>query len=236
MAPEYDVAIVGSGPAGAACALGLARLGIAVALIDERVFPRTKACGEYLNSGAVNELRELGLGATLALHATPLRGMRLTAHDELAEFRFAQEAWSMPRRTLDDAIRSAALQAGARAVRGRFRTLRQNDDSVMITVAIDDDESHEIRARYLIGADGMRSAVARACTLWVPSRGERYATGGHYRGVALDRWIEMYASPLGYLALNPLDADVANVMFVVSRAQLLQSRGALSTELARFSR
>ncbi|MEW6754425.1 MAG: FAD-dependent oxidoreductase, partial [Candidatus Latescibacterota bacterium] len=42
---EFDLAIVGAGPAGATCALYAARAGLRVALLDRECFPRDKVCG-----------------------------------------------------------------------------------------------------------------------------------------------------------------------------------------------
>ena len=42
---DYEVVIVGAGPAGSTTAKYLSERGISVALIDKDKFPRTKACG-----------------------------------------------------------------------------------------------------------------------------------------------------------------------------------------------
>ncbi|MGZ4984203.1 MAG: FAD-dependent oxidoreductase, partial [Chthoniobacterales bacterium] len=45
----FDVAIVGSGPAGAACAAVCARAGVRTLLLEREKFPREKVCGDCLN-------------------------------------------------------------------------------------------------------------------------------------------------------------------------------------------
>jgi flavin-dependent dehydrogenase len=69
----------------------------------------------------------------------------------------------------------------------------------------------------------------------VPVSEKRFAIGAHYRGVELGRWIEMYASPREYVALNPLDATSANAVFVLSKDRLTRARGKLYDELTAFS-
>ena len=52
MAVDYDVAIIGAGPAGSACALALQGKGFKVALIDKEAFPRDKICGDAIPGSA----------------------------------------------------------------------------------------------------------------------------------------------------------------------------------------
>lgn len=56
---NYDVAIVGAGPAGCAAAIHLARTGLRVGLLERKFFPRQKVCGGCLSARAVAELRHL---------------------------------------------------------------------------------------------------------------------------------------------------------------------------------
>lgn len=56
---QCDVAIVGGGPAGSACALALKESGLQVVLIDKREFPRTKICGDAIPGPAMRLARQL---------------------------------------------------------------------------------------------------------------------------------------------------------------------------------
>src|SRR5215831_14372489 len=76
----YDVAIVGAGPAGSACAVHLARAGMDVVLVDRAAFPRDKPCAEYLSPASEPLLDELGvLDALEAAHPARLLGFRIFA-------------------------------------------------------------------------------------------------------------------------------------------------------------
>jgi menaquinone-9 beta-reductase len=57
---SFDVAIIGGGPAGSACAISLANKGLRVALIDKASFPRDKVCGDALNIDVINQLKLMG--------------------------------------------------------------------------------------------------------------------------------------------------------------------------------
>lgn len=65
MSTEFDVAIIGGGPAGATAAYWSAKVGLRVVVMDAAIFPRDKACGDMLSETAVREIEALGLGAWL---------------------------------------------------------------------------------------------------------------------------------------------------------------------------
>jgi geranylgeranyl reductase family protein len=105
--------VIGAGPAGSAAALTLARAGIDVALADQHGFPRDKVCGDALIPDALSALRRLGLAGEVERHARRLDGIRIYAPDRT----FADVDGALaccPRYELDDVIRRAAVQAGAR--------------------------------------------------------------------------------------------------------------------------
>ena len=86
---RVDVLVVGAGPAGAAAAFWLAERGHSVLVVDKKVFPREKTCGDGLTPRAVRQLDDMGL-------ADPLRdfhryeGLRSIAHGITLELRLAR--------------------------------------------------------------------------------------------------------------------------------------------------
>ncbi len=216
--------VVGGGPAGSATALTLARAGIAVTLIERATFPRRKVCGEYQNSGAVNELDRLGVLEAVQQISRPLRGIRLVPqHAAPVELCFPRPALACDRASLDALLLTAAADAGVRVITGRVEALLFEGSRVNGVVYRDAaGQTQRLSARFVAGADGAGSVVARKLGLTrARAQAGRFAIGGHYGGFGdLDAFVEMYVGGGAYFAINPLDPTRANVMVVVPHAAL----------------
>jgi flavin-dependent dehydrogenase len=111
--PEWDVIVIGAGPAGALAAHQLARRQLRVLLVEKRVFPRWKICGSCLNGVALRALETAGLGhLTDALGAVPLERIRLGLQGRQLELALPAGR-SLSRGRLDLALCEAAVAAGA---------------------------------------------------------------------------------------------------------------------------
>ncbi len=76
MSVNFDIAVVGGGPAGAAAAAMLAHGGFNVVLLEQKLFPRQKVCGEFVSTGARPVLARLKILKTFdAMAGPPLRRM-----------------------------------------------------------------------------------------------------------------------------------------------------------------
>lgn len=111
--PEWDVIVIGAGPAGALAAHQLARCQLRVLLVEKRPFPRWKICGSCLNGAALQALETAGLGDLLdGLGAVPLERIRLGLQGHQLELALPASR-SLSRGRLDLALCEAAVSAGA---------------------------------------------------------------------------------------------------------------------------
>jgi menaquinone-9 beta-reductase len=236
--PLCDVLVVGAGPGGSAVATLLARAGYRVAAVDRAAFPRDKACSEYMSPEAVRLLDRLGVvGAVEAAGAAPLHGTTVTAargsrlqgrfsHAGAAPFR--PTGLSVARRILDQVLVESARAAGVRVLeRTAVDDLLYDRGAVAGAVVRDaDGVRRSIRARLTIGADGLRSIVARRLGPRRHGRPRRIAFVAHMDGVAgLGTSAEMHVGRAGYVGLNAIGGGRANVALVVPAARGVEARG-----------
>jgi len=171
-ADRYDVVVAGAGPAGSVAALVLARGGARVALVDKAAFPRDKACGDLVGPRGVGLLAELGVrvpdagqGADLLVVGPSGRRSRLPAFRGRS---YPGHGVVIPRVILDDALRTAALEAGAEPVRARISGAEPGPDGRLLALTASD--GRRLAADAFIGADGALSPVARLAGMLDPDQ------------------------------------------------------------------
>lgn len=230
-----DVLIIGLGPAGSATATHLARAGIGVTAIDRAVFPRDKVCSEYLSPEAVRHLAGLGVLAEVEARGVPLlgatvfgpRGARLEGRfGEACPSPFRPAGLSVPRKHLDYTLMAAARSAGARVLDGTALVeLGRSGPGQRATVRRDG-QLTTIEARLVIGADGLRSAVARALGGRRRRTIRRYGFVAHVAEVTdMGPVAEMHVGQSGYLGLNAIGGGLTNVAVVVPAATARRAIG-----------
>src|SRR5262245_14745607 len=170
-ARRHDVVVVGARAAGAATALLLARLGHDVVVVDRAVFPAdTLSTHQIARTGVVQLYRWGLLDAVLASGAPAIRKVTFTALGESVtraiKCKSGVDLLVAPRRyILDTLVAEAASAAGAKVRMGVAIDGVCLDDTGRAIGVYGRDRSGaevEIAARFVVGADGLRSRVARS--------------------------------------------------------------------------
>lgn len=248
---RWDAVVVGAGPAGAATATLLARAGRSVLLLDRERFPRDKPCSEYLSPESTRVLERLGDGVLAAVESSVharLTGMKIVAPDGTAALgRFAAThafrpprpyGFALPRTTFDTILVRAAARAGAEVREGTTVDALLYEGGAVGGVVTRDRESgagQTHRARVVVGADGLRSLVARRLGVRRSSRPRRIAFSAHVSGGRdVGDVGEMHVGRDGYVGLGPIGGGVSTVALVVPEADARGLRDHFFEALDRF--
>jgi len=150
----FDAVIVGAGPAGSTAARELARAGARVCLLDRARFPRPKACGGALSPRV---LRHLPPGVDSLLRARVRRAVftfQLGRPFEVISP--VPMGYMVCRDEFDAWLRDRAEEAGASVREGAaVRSIERSGTAFAVRA-----DGEEIRASWVIGADGANSLVA----------------------------------------------------------------------------
>ncbi len=196
---DYDVVVVGAGPAGASTAFWAARCGHRVLMVEKRTFPREKTCGDGLTPRAVHQLTEMGLADQLARYHR-FDGLRATGHGRVLELNwpahpvFPSHGYVVRRCDLDHFVADHAVAAGAelRQATTAVVPLREDGRVVGATLKTVDGTYQEVRSRFVVVAEGAKTTFGRELgTVQNRSYPQGMALRGYFRSPRHDDpWIE----------------------------------------------
>ena len=150
-----DVIIAGAGPAGTLAAYTLARAGLSVLILEKQSFPRYKVCGGGITHKALS-----GIPFSLApVIEREIRQIRFSCRftDAFTHRSTQPLLYCTMRDNLDHYLLAQALKAGAQIVFDQhIRSFSQSPDAIVVNTSV-----NQYSSRFLIGADGASSVVAR---------------------------------------------------------------------------
>ena len=210
---RHDVVVVGGRVAGSATAMLLARLGHDVVVVDEGSFASDTISTHAIARSGVVQLRRWDLlDEVLDSGAPAIRTVTFNAGGDSISRQIKDKAGIdlvvAPRRyVLDTLLSSAAERAGADVRFGVGVSGVHRDERGRVAGVVGRDRTgaaFDIRARYVVGADGVRSRIARSVAAAVSEVGaaDGAAQYAYYSGIP---WtgIELYVAPRSFAGVFP---------------------------------
>ncbi len=229
---EFDLAIVGGGPAGTSCAITAARLGASVGLFDAKDFPRHRVCGEFVSAESLDVLagllQDVPAAGTLFQTAPVIGRTRLLLGQRVIEAPVAPPALSISRYDLDASLWEAARWAGAVAHPNCEVVGNEGDGPFTLRTS-----AGTVRAKALIVAAGRWSQFTADRT--VPAGPKWIGLKAHFQEPWAEPCTDLYFFANGYCGVQPVSDGVVNACAMVrsDRATSLEDVFKLHPSLAR---
>ncbi len=230
--PQFDLAIVGAGPAGSSCAITAARLGARVGLFEAKDFPRHRVCGEFVSAESLDVLagllQDLPAAETLFQGAPVIDRTRFLLGERIIEAPVTPPALSISRYELDALLWKAARQAGA-AIRPNCEIVGSDGDGPFMLQT----SSERFRTKALIVAAGRWSQFTADRTV---SSGPKWiGLKAHFYEPWTEPCTDLYFFADGYCGVQPVTPGIVNACAMVrsDRATSLEQVCKLHPRLAR---
>jgi len=214
-----DCLVIGGGPSGSMLAALLANAGQRVTLLEKEREAHHKVCGEFLSREAVYYLLQAGIDA-LSLGAQGIDTVRLSSARAVATAPLPFQAFSLSRRTLDEALLARAAECGCRTIRGAAVesltgcgeewTAQLSDGRTVLAPAVFlATGKHDLRG--WARPAGRQNDLIGFKLHWQLSRQQVHR---------LRRTMDLFLFPGGYGGLSLIENDHANLCLVVRRSAL----------------
>jgi geranylgeranyl reductase family protein len=200
---DYDVVVVGAGPAGSSTAYHLATRDVRVLLVDRCTFPRDKVCGDGIAPRAVRNLYRMGLKDRLDGRFNKFHGFIFAGAGKSVVKnpipttpRYPDHGYIIRRIDLDKILLDHARESGAEVWEGcRVIAPLVENGRVTGVKAVRDGAELSVTASVVVGADGAHSTLGRAMGLLV--------NDPHYLGISVRQYFEGVRDIGDYLEVYP---------------------------------
>jgi 2-polyprenyl-6-methoxyphenol hydroxylase-like FAD-dependent oxidoreductase len=222
---DTDVLIVGAGPTGLTLAAALAAKGVRTTLIDRQAAGANTSRAAVVHARTLEVLEPLGVAQTLVSRGIPAQRFTIRDRDRvLVPIGFEDLPTPYPYTLMisqadtESVLLQRLTRLGGRVQRPRT-LVGLTQDATKATALLDD--GSRVSARYVVGADGMHSAVRQQAG--IPFSGGSYDESFSLADVRLTGAVPrdeviLYFSPVGMVVVAPLPGGVHRIVSTVDEA------------------
>jgi flavin-dependent dehydrogenase len=205
-AAQYDLIVVGAGPAGSASAITAARAGAKVLLLEKDHFPRQKVCGEFVSPESLGLLHGL-LGDKQFQFCPQVVSSRIFLDNKILKLPVSPAAQSIPRLDLDPALFAAARNAGVTAHEGVTVTEVHRDGISYVRTS-----ESTLTARAVVNSTGRWSKLTQ---FDVAAKDKWIGLKAHFTELSPPQSVDLYFFTGGYCGVTPVGVNSVNACAMV---------------------
>ncbi|NQV38018.1 MAG: NAD(P)/FAD-dependent oxidoreductase [Candidatus Marinimicrobia bacterium] len=229
---SYDVIVVGGGPAGSTFALHAAKAGLSVIILEkDRDIGMPVRCGEAVSDAGLRIFHE----PQDRWIRSSIDRIKLVAPNKTeVEFGLKEHGYILDRRIFDYDLAQFAGNAGAKIVTKAYvNGLLFDNDAVNGVKGLYLNEPFELKAKLVVGADGVESRVGRFAGIStsiklkdMESGIQKTVSGINVQSDRIDFYLSSFWSPGGYLWVFPKGDHMANIGLGISGTYARQGKSA----------
>ncbi|MFT6356560.1 MAG: geranylgeranyl reductase family protein [Saprospiraceae bacterium] len=235
---NFDIAIIGAGPAGTTCALALKSSGLKVALIDKSTFPRDKICGDAIPSPSFKAIQQfapelwsklLGFQETHFVKTSKI----IAPNGESISFDWVLKAYNCARLDFDNQLLDLVKRQGATAIFEGEKVVEIAKEKKHFLIQT---TQRDITTKLVIGADGTNGVTAKKLGNFSINRNHHCAAVRAYYSdvkteIGVNEFYILKDHLPGYFWIFPLPNGGANVGFGMVSKEIKNRKINLTTSL-----
>jgi geranylgeranyl reductase family protein len=225
MLNDYDVAIIGAGPCGCACALALQGSGLRVVLLDKEVFPRDKVCGDAIPGASFKAMDHINteLGKQMRQFADKMDITASTVYFSKTKsitYNWLAYSYNSRRIDFDNFLIQLVRKETETNILEKKRLQKITVETDYVLCQFQDNSS--LKASIIIGCDGANSIVKRQLGTTDPRENDSAAAiRAYYRDIGGikkgENEFHIIKDLVGYFWIFPLQNGLSNIGFGVMK-------------------
>lgn len=221
---EFEIAIIGGGPAGSIAAMYLQNFGADVCIIEKKVFPRETLCGEFLSGEVIEEIKRHDLYEEfLNLNPNNIDTFRFFRNDNEICSKINFPAFGLKRSSLDNFLLNSAKGKGAVVFQPfEVKEIKRGNNLFKLKANNKNGEEINVSSRFVIAAYGKQNFLDKKL-----NRKFAYINSGmngikfHLEKDKLKnfdrREIRIYSEPGIYCGVNSVNDNHVTICFLYNR-------------------